>query len=64
MIKTHNSEGLKIYLPYKMLGVLLAYVHLLGHLGVGRMMKNLESYYYPALYTVVKNLLLAAIAVF
>ena len=55
MIKPHNCEEFKIYIPHELLGVLLAYVHLLGHLGTGRMMKNLETYYYPALYTIVRK---------
>jgi transposase InsO family protein len=51
----YDSDGYKICVPDKLVGVLLAYTHLLGHLGTGKMLKNLESYYFDRRYTVVKS---------
>jgi hypothetical protein len=50
-----ENEGFKVYVPDKLIGTLLAYTHLLGHLGTGKMMKNLQSYYFKNMYTRVKS---------
>jgi hypothetical protein len=51
----YEHNGLKIYVPDKLIGVLLAYTHLLGHLGTGKMLKNLQSYYFRKMYTQVRS---------
>ena len=44
----------KILIPPTLVGPLLAYVHLLGHKGLQKMLKDLESYHFDNLYTVTK----------
>jgi hypothetical protein len=45
----------KILMPPKLVGALLAYFHLKGHGGIKKMMAELRSYYFPTMYTQVKN---------
>jgi hypothetical protein len=55
MIKTNAATSFKIYIPPSMVGLLLAYIHLLGHNGVKKMLLNLDSYYFPNMYTVTRK---------
>jgi len=55
MIEPEERMGLKIYVPTNLIGILLAYTHLLGHLGTGKMLKNLQSYYFAHMYTTVRR---------
>jgi len=55
LLMCYRNGEFKIYVPDKLIGVLLAYTHLLGHLGTGRMLKNMESYYFPSMYSTVKS---------
>jgi hypothetical protein len=50
-----NEETDQIYLPPSLVGLLLSYTHLLGHLGITKMIQNLKNYYFPTKYTIVKN---------
>src|SRR5450830_76466 len=45
----------KILIPPVLIGPLLAFVHLNGHLGVIKMMAGLQSYYFAAMYTTAKK---------
>jgi hypothetical protein len=53
LIKFH--EGYKILLPKKLIGPLLAYTHLLGHIGVNKMLKNMNEYYFENMYSITKK---------
>jgi hypothetical protein len=55
LLMIQQNDEYKIYVPDKLIGVLLAYTHLLGHLGTGKMLKNMQSYHFPAMYTTVKS---------
>jgi hypothetical protein len=50
-----EEEIWKIMVPRTLIGPLLAFIHLLGHMGTVKMLKNLDSYYYPNLYTIVRK---------
>ena len=50
-----NKQGYKILVPESTIGLLLSYTHLLGHLGVTKMLNNLQSYYFQNMYTTVKK---------
>jgi len=54
MIKI-KDDIFKIFVPPSMIGLLLAHTHLLGHTGVTKMLKNMDSYYFETMYTVTKN---------
>jgi hypothetical protein len=54
----------KIYAPYSLVGPLVAYIHLLGHMGVNKMIANLENYYFENMYTVCKKLCTACYGCF
>jgi hypothetical protein len=45
----------KILLPTKLIGPLLAYMHLQGHRGVNKMMMSLNSYYFKNMYSLVRS---------
>ncbi len=64
LLMFQQNDEYKIYVPDKLIGVLLAYTHLLGHLRTGKMLKNMQSYYFPAMYTTVKSFASSVIAVF
>jgi hypothetical protein len=53
MVKDHDSY--KIYVPKILIGPLLSFTHLLGHQGIVKMTKNLESYYFENQYTTIKK---------
>jgi dUTPase len=53
LIKFH--EEYKILLPKKLIGPLLAYTHLLGHIGVNKMLKNMNEYYFENMYSITKK---------
>ena len=48
-------EGFKIMIPPTLVGPLLAYTHLLGHKGLQKMLRDLDSYYFENMYTIVKT---------
>ena len=50
-----KKDYYKIYIPDSMIGLLLAQTHLLGHSGTARMLLDLNSYYFPKMYTHVQN---------
>jgi hypothetical protein len=54
LIKIDN-ENPKINLPSKLIGPLLAYLHLIGHMGTSKMIENLRSYHFKNKYTHVRN---------
>jgi hypothetical protein len=45
----------KILIPDVLIGPLLAYIHLNGHLGVIKLIAGLQSYYFPTMYTIAKR---------
>ncbi len=53
MIKENDSY--KILVPKSLIGPLLSYTHLLGHQGVIKMTKNLESYSFENKYSTIKR---------
>jgi Reverse transcriptase (RNA-dependent DNA polymerase)/RNase H-like domain found in reverse transcriptase/Integrase zinc binding domain len=55
LLMVRDGEDLKIYIPKSLIGPLLSYTHLLGHLGVRKMLQNLNSYYFDTKYTTIKN---------
>ncbi len=55
LLMVKENESYKIMVPKIIIGPLLSYTHLLGHQGVIKMIKNLESYYFPTKYTVIKK---------
>ena len=54
----------KIYIPPTLIGPLLAYTHLLGHKGLAKMLKDLNSYYFDNLHTVTKNFITSCYSCF
>ncbi len=50
-----ENEKPKINLPPKLIGPLLAYLHLIGHMGASKMIDNLKSNHFKNKYTHVKN---------
>lgn len=62
MIKVH--EGYKIYIPESLIGPLLSHTHLLGHQGLTKMLKNLESYHFNQKYAKVKRFVSSCYACF
>jgi len=53
MIK--DKDNFKILMPKSLIGPLLSFTHLLGHQGIVKMTKNLESYYFENQYTVIRK---------
>jgi hypothetical protein len=51
-----DNEKPKIDLPTNLIGPLLAYLHLIGHMGTSKMIENLKSYHFKNKYTHVKKL--------
>ena len=62
MIK--DNDSFKIAVPKSMIGPLLSYTHLLGHQGVNKMIRNLESYYFDTKYTTIKKFVSCCYACF
>ena len=51
-----NKDGYKILVPDNLIGPLLAYTHLLGHMGTYKMINNISvNYYFENMYTVCKR---------
>ena len=50
-----EKEFYKIYIPDSMVGLLLSHTHLLGHSGLQRMLLDMDSYYFPKMYTVTQH---------
>ena len=50
-----NENNFKIYLPSKLIGPMLAHMHLIGHKGLSRMMTELEPYYFKNKYSVTRK---------
>ena len=51
-----NKDGYKILVPDNLIGPLLAYTHLLGHMGTYKMINNISvNYYFENIYTVCKR---------
>ena len=50
-----EKEYYKILVPDSMIGLLLSHTHLLGHSGLQRMILDMESYYFPRMYTLTKS---------
>ena len=55
LLMVKENESYKIMVPKNIIGPLLSYTHLLGHQGVTKMIKNLEFYYFPTKFTVIKK---------
>jgi transposase InsO family protein len=62
MINVDNTT--KIYVPPSLIGPLLAYTHLLGHMGVAKMVENLQNYHIEHMYTACKKLCTACYGCF
>ena len=45
----------KIMVPPSLVGPLLAYIQLLGHKGLAKMIQDLDSYYFEGMYSIVKT---------
>jgi hypothetical protein len=54
LIKQGNGI-FKVYIPNSLIGPILAYLHLIGHMGVGKMLENLRNYYFPKKYSEVRR---------
>jgi len=54
----------KIYIPPSMVGILLSYTHLLGHKGIGRMLADMQSYYFENMYTITSKFIQCCYACF
>jgi hypothetical protein len=54
LMMVKEGDDYKIFVPQSLIGPLLSYTHLLGHLGITKMMRNLTSYYFDTKYTIVK----------
>jgi dUTPase len=51
-----NQNGFKILVPDSLIGPLLAYTHLLGHMGTIKMIKNISiNYYFKNMYALCKK---------
>ncbi len=50
-----HKNTFKIYLPKSMIGLLLAFTHLMGHWGVNKTLANLDGYYFQNMYKQVKK---------
>ena len=50
-----KKEYDKIVVPYSLVGVLLSQIHLLGHLGLTRMLENLKTYHFENKYTLTRK---------
>ncbi len=50
-----NKGHYRIYLPPSLVGVLLSLTHLLGHQGLTRMLKDMQSYYFPHMSSITKK---------
>ena len=55
LLVIEGDEFSKIMVPNILIGPLLSYTHMLGHQGIRKMTKNLESYYFENQYTIIKN---------
>ena len=55
LLMVQENDSYKIMVPNNIVGPLLSYTHLLGHQGVTKMIKNLESYYFPTKYTIIRK---------
>ena len=58
------EQGYKILVPPPMVGVLISFVHLLGHKGLTRMLADLQSYSFPNKYSVVRRFIRCCYACF
>jgi hypothetical protein len=59
-----EGDDYNIFVPQSLIGPLLSYTHLLGHLGITKMMRNLTSYYFDTKYTIVKRFVSCCYACF
>jgi hypothetical protein len=50
-----KNQQFKILLPPSMEGLLFSYLHLIGHMGVIKMLENLKGYYIPQKYSKIKR---------
>jgi Reverse transcriptase (RNA-dependent DNA polymerase)/RNase H-like domain found in reverse transcriptase/Integrase zinc binding domain len=50
-----NEKDWKIYIPDSMIGLLLAYTHMIGHWSTNKMIKNLQEYHFNNMYSTVKR---------
>jgi Reverse transcriptase (RNA-dependent DNA polymerase)/RNase H-like domain found in reverse transcriptase len=50
-----NPNDFKIILPQKLIGPMLAYIHLSGHKGLSRMLVELDIYFFKNKYTITRN---------
>ena len=64
LLLIHFENDFKVYVPPSLVGPLLSYVHLLGHQGVVKMLKNLDSYYFPTKYIKVRKFISCCYACF
>jgi hypothetical protein len=55
LLRKQGKGSYKINWPEKLTGILLSYLHLIGHMGTGKMMENLKSYYIKNKYKKVKT---------
>jgi hypothetical protein len=59
-----NDKGHQICVPPSLIGPLLSYTHLLGHLGMRKMLENLTAYYFETKYKIVRRFISSCYACF
>ena len=55
LVETAAKDGAKILVPPSLIGSLLSYIHLVGHLGLTRMLANLQSYHFANKYSLTRQ---------
>ncbi len=53
-----------ILVPDSMIGLLLSHTHLLGHSGLQRMLLDMDSYWFPRMYTITQSFISRCYACF
>jgi rRNA maturation protein Rpf1 len=51
LLQIAKNKEFKVLLPQTLIGPLLAFTHLLGHMGVEKMLKNSNNYYFDNMYS-------------
>jgi hypothetical protein len=59
-----EKDYYKILVPESMIGLLLSHTHLLGHSGLQRMLLDMDSYWFPKMYTLTQNFISRCYACF
>ena len=59
-----EKDYYKILVPDSMIGLLLSHTHLLGHSGLQRMLLDMDSYWFPRMYTITQSFISRCYACF